>query len=138
MALIVEHKYTHYLLKSAIHESILGQLEIGGIQVYVIRRDDDIAYITTELDQRIPKGIIVYVPGYTDPFIYFDEMEGPTTFIQFNNDMFDQCLNWFKIDNSIRADAHRTLNKIIIEAHDKNDNQFKTHYQIETQFHLDL
>jgi len=52
--------------------------------------------------------------------------------------MFDQCLNWFKIDNSISADAHRTLNKIIIEAHDKIDNQFKAHYQIDTQFYLDL
>ena len=120
-----------------ITETTLGQIEISGVQVYVIRKEDDnntiLTYITADLEQRIPIGIVIIVPGYNEPFIYFDELEGPRIFPHFNENMFHQCLNWVDINigteeeveflkdlfQSIINESHRILNEIIIEAQDR-------------------
>jgi hypothetical protein len=127
---------------TTITETTLGQIEISGVQVYVIRKEDEnntiLTYITADLEQRIPIGIVVIVPGYNEPFIYFDEMEGPEIFEHFNENMFHQCLNWVDVNigtqeeveflqdlfANIITQSHRILNEIIIEAQDRSyDNE---------------
>ena len=82
--------------KSIAKETILGSITIVGIQVYIILHQDTAVYtyITNNLVQRIPIGIIVYVPTYKEPFIYFDEMDGPSVFPYFGKNMYYYSLNW--------------------------------------------
>ena len=113
---------------------VLGNLEIDGITVYVIRQNDTV-YITVELINLIPVGLVVQVPGY-EPHIYFDELEGPHIFPHFGKNMYYYNLNWFEIDKQFEIDfkidieltssAHRTLNQLIIEAHEyKLEQEYK-------------
>ena len=99
---------------------LVGKIEIDGVTVYVIRQNDTV-YITVELINLIPVGLVVQVPGY-EPHIYFDELEGPNIFPHFGKNMYYYNINWvkidFKIDVEIKSSAHQTLNKLIIEAHD--------------------
>jgi hypothetical protein len=130
-----------------ISETMLGSITISGIQVYIIHRNDGnnttYTYITINLDQRIPIGLITYIPGYNKPFIYFDQLDGPLVFPHFCKNMYDQSLNWVDINigdyneviflrdlfENAKIEAHRFLNRIIIEAQDR---------EYETQFPLDL
>jgi hypothetical protein len=131
-------------------ETVLGSILISGIKVYVIRRNEgnntSYVYITNDLDMRIPIGVVIHVPGYNEPYIYFDELEGPHTFPHFSKNMFNQSLNWVDINigsyeevvflrelfESTKEEAHRFLNKIIIDA----QNQVNDEYDV--QFPLDM
>ena len=113
---------------------LVGKIEIDGVTVYVIRQNDTV-YITVELINLIPVGLVVQVPGY-EPHIYFDELEGPNIFPHFGKNMYYYNINWikidtqfkidFKIDTEIKSSAHRTLNQLIIEAHE---------YKLEQEHH---
>ena len=120
--------------------TILGSIIISDVQVYLIHQNDYV-YITTDPITRIPIGLIVYVSGYNEPFIYFDELEGPRVFPHFCENMFHQCLNWVNTNVGFNDDAdylellfelakneaHRNLNRIIIEAQDRlnEEDQFQ-------------
>jgi len=124
-----------------ITETTLGNIEVGGIEVYVIRQEngnnDEIIYITLDLEDRIPIGVVVRVPGYNDPFIYFDEMEGPRIFQYFDENIFHQSLNWIDINIGTEEEVeylkdlfqhtinncHRILNEIIVQAQDRYNEQ---------------
>ena len=113
-------------LKIVGNSEIVGNLEIDGITVYVIRQNDTV-YITVELINLIPVGLVVKVPGNTEPYIYFDELEGPNIFPNFGKNMYYYNINWFEIkDTQIKSRAHRNLNKLIIEAY---DNKFKQEHE---------
>ena len=85
------------------------------------------------MEHRIPIGIMIYVSGYNQPFIYFDEVEGPYIFPYFCENMFYHCLNWVDINigpynevmfmrdtiENAKDEAHRFLTHIIIEAQDR-------------------
>jgi hypothetical protein len=124
-------------IDTIIIENVLGSIQVAGIRVYVIQRTTsnniNYSYITDNLDMRIPIGLVIHLPGYNEPYIYFDEVEGPRTFPYFSENMFNQSLNWVDINigtydevintrelfENAKAEAHNFLNQIIQEAQDQ-------------------
>ena len=79
-------------------ELTLGAITIMGVELHVISRKENnniVHYISLDLEDRIPVGLIVTIPGYNQPFIYFDELEGPQIFPNFGENMYYYSLNWF-------------------------------------------
>ena len=97
----------------------VGAIEIDGVTVYVMRRSDSVVYITLDLANQIPIGMVVQVAGYTEPYIYFDELDGPKIFPYFGKNMYYYSVNWIKnaVFSKAKSEAHRTLNQLIVEAH---------------------
>jgi len=123
-----------------ITETILGEVTISGVQVYVISRIENNTmtnYITLDLDSRIPVGLIISIPGYNQPFIYFDEMYGPDNFPNFGPNIYYYTLNWFELNfgqpqenafmrnlfQNMKDAAHRILNDLIVRAENEIEHE---------------
>jgi len=105
------------MTKKLTMDEYVGAIEIDGVTVYVMRRSESIVYITVDMSQQIPVGIVVQVPEYSEPYIYFDELEGPTIFPYFGKNMYYYNVNWNQNAEflKIKHDAHRTLNQLIVD-----------------------
>ncbi len=129
----------------------LGTIFISGVELHVIARTENnntTHYITQDLEDRIPVGLIVNVPGYNQPFIYFDELEGPQIFPHFCENMHYYSLNWFKEPNKLRTmfrnmrnESFRILDQMIVgaqqEINDRIDDNGINDQMHEDQMHED-
>ena len=121
---------------------IIDTITIAGIEVHIISKDNDdgslTTYITNDLDSCVPIGLVVFVPGFNGPRIYFDELECPAIFPNFGENMYRHSLNWLDsnfenpqdnaflrtvIRNAI-VTSHRILNQLIISFQDAANEQF--------------
>jgi hypothetical protein len=121
---------------------ILETISIAGIEVHIISKDNDdgnlITYITNDLDSCVPIGLVVFVPGFNGPRIYFDELECPAIFPNFGENMYRHSLNWLDSNSENPQDnaflrtvirntidtSHRILNQLIISFQDAANEQF--------------
>ena len=110
-------------------EYIIDTITIGDTEVHVICKENGdgtlSTFITSNLEDGQPVGLVVFVPGFNDYFIYFDEMNGPIILPNFGDNMYYYSLNWNQ-DNFTQNDpflqdifqniteiARHTLNQLI-------------------------
>jgi NACalpha-BTF3-like transcription factor len=121
---------------------IIDTITIAGIEVHIISKDNDdgslTTYITNDLDSCVPIGLVVFVPGFNGPKIYFDELECPAIFPNFGENMYRHSLNWLDSNSENPQDnaflrtvirntidtSHRILNQLIISFQDAANEQF--------------
>ena len=123
-------------------EYILDTITIAGVEVHIISRDNEdgtlTTYISNDLESCVPIGLVVFIPGFNQPYIYFDELECPAIFPNFGENMYRHSLNWLDpnfgnpqdnaflrtmIRNTIH-NSHRLLNQLIISFQDAANEQF--------------
>ena len=72
--------------------------------------------ITNDLVYYVPVGIVVHINSI--PYIYFDELNGPTIFEDFGPNLYKHSLNWNQIYKREEEEAHRNLNILILQQED--------------------
>jgi hypothetical protein len=121
---------------------IIDTITIAGIEVHIISKDNEdgslTTYITNDLDSCVPIGLVVFVPGFNGPYIYFDMLECPEIFPNFGENMYRHSLNWLDSNSENPQDnaflrtvirnaidtSHRILNQLIISFQDAANEQF--------------
>ena len=131
---------------------ILDTITIAGVDVHIISKDNDdgslTTYISNDLESCVPIGLVVFIPGFNGPRIYFDELECPAIFPNFGENMYRHSLNWLDsnfenpqdnaflrtvIRNTI-DNSHRILNQLIISFQDAANEQFLEEQAQDEQF----
>ncbi len=121
---------------------ILETISISGVEVHIISKDNEdgslTTYISNDLESCVPIGLVVFVPGFNGPRIYFDMLECPAIFPNFGENMYRHSLNWLDSNSENPQDnafirtvirntidtSHRILNQLIISFQDAANEQF--------------
>ena len=121
---------------------ILDTITISGVEVHIISKDNEdgtlTTYISNDLESCVPIGLVTFIPGFNQPYIYFDELECPAIFPNFGENMYRHSLNWLDSNSENPQDnaflrtvirnaidtSHRILNQLIISFQDAANEQF--------------